>query len=1098
MTDEAPEVRQPYSPSAFMRARRPYLFSDTRPGVEYALTREVLATHLDTLTARNEENVFEKFARRLAAVEICPNLRPNTGPSGGGDGKVDTETYAVSSEIADRWYVGQPEAAAETWAFAISAKAEWKGKVRSDVDKIVRTGRGYSRIFFITSRNARAKDRADIEEVLLKLHGVPVTILDQAWILECVFEHGRVPLTVTALGMSESLQRQTTETGPLDRERLEELAALDTRIADTSRAPSPIAEDMLDAALAARGMEKPRAEVEGRFMQARRMAQKAGNTLLEYRIVYNWAWTANFWFDDFETLSDLYGDAAALIRETQNVELISKLTNLWSVLRMAVSAGGLDEKRASLPERKAALDRMLAAVAADIARPNSALHARSLQLFVEMINRRHDRPDEPMDDIWVGLREVLTGSEGYGSFPFEELVDALSELGAHIRDSEAFDTLYAVMAELQAQRRGEGEAAGMLVSRGHQKLKQGEPYEAIRWFGKAIDRLVKKEYEREMLLALGGLAMAYDKAGLWWAARVCALAVVSHQVTAGTMVDGSLGPISPAMLHGLFRMELSLGRVGQAMLAHQLELIVHGARGADDAALDQRRHDNAMLMSALLVRTPFERRGDLVQLPDILDQFALYEAGMPVLFLLGRVDQLRSEGSIPAGVSDEQVNTLVQSLWDAGPEQHIEARPKLTMDDIRVLSTKVLGVRLTFEADADVQAIQIAEAVLGVIESFVATSLGARSLPNVDRLKVRVVADAAHAGAPVIRFDSVGGPAEGIITCNPAFEAASREDAAAFRDFCHQALATILVHMLGFADPGQWLEKLAVEERVFDRSLIFCNVPLMTSNVFGAAVPVPLALAEEEPATYLDQSQAAWVPAREEPAPEAPVFGEGEPPAGTFDMKSMPHTAYEVRSPIEVEKWNRAQWNGSVFMYSLPPGTEVPFLGLSFENVEAAEEIFAGWHARIGTGEGTDHLRITILRGVDNKDPNTYCVSIGPPIDLGDERKPGQLFGYVTRNNRMYPATNTHLEAFLEAYQRAGAFLLVPFHLPGKRGQPIPIPVEPVLMRRLHVRPAWEVGDNDPDMMALQPDDDPYIPAGVTAAPVLRTLARIRRMKGAG
>ena len=1078
-----------------MRARRPYLYSDTRGGIEYALTREVLANHLETITARNEENVFEKFARKLAAVEICPNLRPNTGPSGGGDGKVDTETYTVSGDIADRWYIGRPQAESERWAFAISAKEEWKGKVRADVKKIIETDRGYTKIYFITSRNARAKDRADIEAALLNAHGVPVTILDQAWILECVFEHARVPLAVAALGMSDELERQTTETGPLDRERIKELETLDARISDPSRASSLVAVDMLDAALAARGLERPRSEVEGRFAQARRAARKAGNQLLEYKIVYNWAWTANFWFDDFDLLSELYGEAADLAAGVGHAELVSMLANLWSVLRMAVLAGALDETKARISDRKVALAKMLAEIAGDETRPNNALHPRSLQLFVEMINRRHERPDEPMDDIWLELREVITGAEGYGTFPFGELADSLTELGTFIKDSDAFDALYTSVAEVQAQRTGEGETATMLVTRGHQKLKQGEPYEAIRWFGRAIDRLVKKEFERELMLALAGLAMAYDKVGLWWAGRVCALSVISHQVTAGAMVDGSLSAISPAMLHGLMRMELSLGRVGYAMLTHQLEMIVHSARGKSERAGDQHRHENAMLMSALLIRTPFDRREDLTRLPDILDQYALFEAGMPTLFLLGRLDQLREEGSIPPGVGDDEVHVLMQSLWDAGLEHNIQATPKLTLDDMRVLSARILGVKLTFETDADMQGIQIAEAILGVIESFLATSFGARALPNVDKLTVRMAADPAHVGAPSIRFEKTQGTSMGVITYSPGFEGASREDAKAFREFCHEALFMIVGHMMGFADSEQWLEKLAVEERVFDRALVFCNVPLMTRNVFGGEAPLPLALAEKEPILYPDQRTQPWAPTRVERTAAQPVFGEGEPPPGTFDMKTRPHTAYEVRSPIDVETWNRAQWNGSAFIYAPAPYDDIPFLGLSFENREAAEEIFAGWHVRVGSDDGTEHIRITILRGVDNKDPNAYCVSIGPPIHFGDELKAEQLFGYVTRNNRMYPATNAHLEGFLDAYARAGAFLLVPFHLPGKRGQPIPIPVEPIPMRELHVRPAWEVGDNDLDLMALRPDDDPYIPHGMENPPVLRALARVRRIK---
>ena len=55
----------------------------------------------------------------------------------------------------------------------------------------------------------------------------------------------------------------------------------------------------------------------------------------------------------------------------------------------------------------------------------------------------------------------------------------------------------------------------------------------------------------------------------------------------------------------------------------------------------------------------------------------------------------------------------------------------------------------------------------------------------------------------------------------------------------------------------------------------------------------------------------------------------------------------------------------------------------------------------------------------------------------------------------------------------------------------MPIAVEPIQMSRLDVRAAWEIGENDPDMMARGPDDDPYIPEGVKDAPVLRTLARM-------
>lgn len=140
-------------PSEFMRARHPHLFSDTEI-IEHAyLDRAVFDHHLETLTNRKEELMFERFARKLAEKELCPNLVPQTGPTGGGDSKVDTETYPVSEEIAELWYEGNSgQSARERWAFAFSAKKAWKGKVKADVAGIAGTQRGYTRVYFITSR----------------------------------------------------------------------------------------------------------------------------------------------------------------------------------------------------------------------------------------------------------------------------------------------------------------------------------------------------------------------------------------------------------------------------------------------------------------------------------------------------------------------------------------------------------------------------------------------------------------------------------------------------------------------------------------------------------------------------------------------------------------------------------------------------------------------------------------------------------------------------------------------------------------------------------------------------------------------------------
>ncbi|MGY4498366.1 hypothetical protein ACVWYH_002297 [Bradyrhizobium sp. GM24.11] len=126
--------------------------------------------------------------RGLCERTICPNLRPQTGPDGGGDSKADTETYPVSDEVSGLTYIGDANSGRERWAFAFSAKKEWSVKVRADVKGIAETGRGYDKIIFVTSRFAKAKDRARIEDELSKQYSIRVTILDRSWIVTEIIE----------------------------------------------------------------------------------------------------------------------------------------------------------------------------------------------------------------------------------------------------------------------------------------------------------------------------------------------------------------------------------------------------------------------------------------------------------------------------------------------------------------------------------------------------------------------------------------------------------------------------------------------------------------------------------------------------------------------------------------------------------------------------------------------------------------------------------------------------------------------------------------------------------------------------------------------
>ena len=135
------------------RELEPQEFSDSKIEYEIPLTRELFEKQLEILSTKKMQSEFENFIVGCAKRLITPNIKQQTGPDGGGDGKVDAETYEVSLDISDKWYISNEGASGnEKWAFAISCKQKWVQKVESDVSNIVSTNRGYTRILFFSNQ----------------------------------------------------------------------------------------------------------------------------------------------------------------------------------------------------------------------------------------------------------------------------------------------------------------------------------------------------------------------------------------------------------------------------------------------------------------------------------------------------------------------------------------------------------------------------------------------------------------------------------------------------------------------------------------------------------------------------------------------------------------------------------------------------------------------------------------------------------------------------------------------------------------------------------------------------------------------------------
>lgn len=1092
-----------FHPSQFMRARRPELFSDSTSRRESPLTKEIFEYHLATLTARKQEIEFEHFCRRLAEKEICPNLLPQTGPTGGGDSKTDAETYPVADTLAQRWYEGiGREASQERWAFAFSAKAKWRPKINSDVKEIVKTKRNYKVVFFITNQFIKDKTRPQVEKELSKKYKIDVRILDRSWLIKCVFEHDRLRLAQDTLHITNADTAQKI-LGPNDVERQSDLKELEERINDANRYKGveyQLAEDCLHAALLARGLEQSRIEVEGRFQRAIRISERVGHRQQRLRIVYSKAWTAFWWYEDFQEFNQLYGQVENLAVGSDQATDLQLLCNLWALLDAAVTRSVLSDHDAKLTLRTDGLKAELRRLAADKKRPNNALFARIENSLIEL----HEAiaKNIPADSILIDLKNAFEDSKVLTEVSLESTMEVIREFGPTFTNSDAYDGLIEVVANLTEYISSQGEGGLVLLERGFQKLQAGKKYDAIRLLGRAQQKLAVSEYKKEWTIALAGCASAYESSGLLWAARANLL-MATNLAISEYWKFGKIKLRTVRYVQRLVWLELQLGRIFQALTWMELAAVLapHVLLDTNSKEIfDEERKQQDRVLGLLLLKTDLWGLKWLSFLPDILDKAGLYYSWMALLYALGYEDYLRSQGCIAESEKIEDVKKIFIKWAEQPANEDLPDQPELMRSDKITFRSYVIGCEVSVQASNTPVSIYLAETVLAAIEGLLATCLdpNVRLFPYRSELKIILRPSELISGLPEYQINEDNSGPTINVSHALTFNSNSVEDREEFHKWLYKFIIELTFQIAVVEDTKSFANKVLVDELGLERAIYFSDIDVAIGNVLGQYPK--LRLADWESAAgemrFSPRRSNSWNDEQIKKNNEAIlepghlVFGEGEPPDTFFGIDNIKHKDCKILSLINIPLWDKAQWGGTLYMCY--PGKE-PILGLAFRNAEAGIQIFKGLHSRIGQVDEREQLRISIIKGIDKKHPASYSVIISSNDNLVTRSKPRYLY-FVTRSNRMDPPDLGNLEMFLQSYNQMGRYIIMPAYIKdGAQLEPLWKPW--IGKRQLNIREAWQIGENDPDISAIQEGNEPIIPEGILNPPVFAAMTRWRKFK---
>lgn len=1061
----------------------PEQFSDSIIVKKSNLTREFLDFFLNTLTSKNLEKDFEKFCRKIAEQEICPNLLPQTGPTGGGDSKVDSETYPVSEKLSENLFYGYGNnAATERWAFAFSAKKEWKQKVKSDIEKIAdvndKVNRNYTKAFFISNQYIPDKKRAETEDTLRNTYDMDVRILDRTWLLDKALKNRiNIKITVESFGLSSSLLDEV-QIGERDYKRKLEFEQNETKISDNDL--KPVEKIVLSKrnVVLARELEYSKEEVLSLIDRSERIVKKYGMIVDIADTYYEAAWTIFWWYDDPDLFYSYYKKYEKIALSQDNVYLFKNLVtlciNLYSL--------SFDNKNIPFKNHAELLKEKYDTFINDYSKPNSAIEAKAAYQMIRLF-----LGDSP-EDIATDLLKILDECDGHLDLDLYPLCRMIQEIPVFDKLNN-FDELFERLVSTMSLQKQKIEAAIMLIKRGH-LIKDKEPYKALCYFGRTLMDLYNesgKDYLVSTILEMGD---TFERMDLLWAARnyyYYDLCLCLNRY----MKSGEVHPALFASACCLKNIELKLGHTLYATGFNTLEKIFKKLypEEIEEKVLD----DNFdSLLGIQLSLTSYEIEKELGQLPSYLEKEELYFSEAVIKHEMGYYDENILE-QLDGDVN--RFNDLIRSLKEQPAIKQMKYSPWYGIEPTCTMKTSLLGCSIELKCYSPYNhgEIEVGATIIATLESFFSTGLYNNLISMTGNLEIELHHDC--------NSDSVikGSVSENktntidVIFRDFKFEEIITEQNA-FSVFQTELVGMVITMMFPFEKELNKVESMIKKEAAFTRSLTFTNsvfygMQTLGKDTFSFATTlnnfekIEMKRPRKSEFTELNNDKDESSPS----LPKEVVFCNS---LRDFDFMNIKNSQIVTSTIINNSLWDKCGWKG--FFYIISSKHDFPpVLSFLFSD-STCKNIFEEWIKDIGNDDCYNKIGIRIIKGIDKKHPYWYRVIVGQSDILQKDHNKYKVYGIPVRMHTMQPIYDTNLKMFEKELKVFKCFKICPSYCQNNTEKPY---IYNLLISKsidsIKIFNAWDISETDLLIESgILPTDDPIIPPGKENSLILSIIER--------
>lgn len=1064
----------------FYRAMHPNQFSDSKIIRSAELDRNFMDFFLSTISSKGLEKSFERFCKGIIEAEVCPNLIPQTGPTGGGDSKVDSESYPVSEVLTESWFYGDGnKAGSERWAFAFSAKQAWKTKAKSDVKKIIdtnNTGRGYTKIFFVSNQGISDKKRAETEDELRAAHGLDVRIFDRNWLLDKVFScDSNKMIAIECFALSEKLIDEK-KVGENDYRRQNRLAEVECSLKNIQNLkPSEIIALTHESVELSRELEVDTQKMFGLLNRYLRLAKEYGTQLDQADAFYESAWTIFWWYPDEKKYYEFYKQFEALTLSAENSYLFEKLITLWMNLNI-LHMQGFD---IDISAHKAAIDKLYETLISDNNKPNRKLQARAAYQHMRIFN------GDTIDDIVRDYIDILIKSEGSLELDIYPIKRLVCEIGI-FQKSPNYDELFELIISRMSQEKEKAEASRMLAMRGHQ-ISESQPYRAIEYFSRALSGLYNEANRHTLMVVVIELASLFERVGLFWAARNYYYNAVAYSLSQ-YMKTGEISQIFMLAANKLKWLELQQGRF---LYSSEMDMFESIARSLYPSKLEDEYDNFDACLACCIFLTSFEQIQQLGKLPGYLDNRDLPLAAIAVRYELGHYDDQML--SFYNG-NKEQVDQYMRELQSQPILKQVRYKPWYGFEDKAILESKILGCHFIVYVENDAFIIEFATSLLAALECFLGTGFSHSIISGVGKFVIEICKESRDGFALKNEYSRDNPTYMRLFVSEyhqNEFIEVQEEVEKRFISIISIIVSVILIENNDF----ERLQSMVENEATLYRTKMFANSLFSAWPVFGKdtfdfnALTDPydeIDVLRTEPIILHDVG-------KEEFKPHEIKYGA---PPEEADFSNVSNENIMTSDIINHPLWNSGNWLGT--FYAVPADGGIPWLSFLFESTSGLR-IFEDWRKRFGRDDVESGIGIRIIKGINKKEPFSYRVAVGVSNINELATSNHSIILTPTRLHTMQPQNDANLRKFESACH--DSYYICPALMTEKTDAPEIHPELSILKHKESIKiiHAYEVSSQDMlSVCAILPDDDPIVPTGKDDADIVKILQSKRHIKSNG